>query len=84
MSAVIRGLCASRLQRGELVAEIDAGHRLALAAQLKVEDAAVERQRLLDIPDFQRYVVEADRARFFGATIRPSLCSVLEYLVPTA
>jgi hypothetical protein len=46
-----------------LVAKIDEGHRLALAAQLEVEDAAVERQRLLNVPDFQRYMVEADGAR---------------------
>jgi hypothetical protein len=39
----------------------------ALAAQLKVEDAAVERQRFLDVADFQHYVVEADGARLCGA-----------------
>ena len=62
MTAVIGGLFASRLQRDELVAKIDEGHRPALATQLKVEDAAVECQRLLDIPDFQRYMVQADGA----------------------
>src|SRR5216684_5362767 len=66
MPAVISGLFASRLQRDELVAKIDEGHRLALAAQLKVENAAIECQRFLDIANFQRYVVEADGARLCG------------------
>jgi hypothetical protein len=60
--AVIGGLFASGLQCDELVAKINEGHRLALTAQLKVEDATIECQRFLDIADFQRYVVEADRA----------------------
>jgi len=67
MPAVISGLFASRLQRDELVAKIDEGHRLALAAQLKIEDAAIECQRFLDIADFQRYMVETDGARLCGA-----------------
>jgi tryptophan synthase beta subunit len=67
MPAVIGGLFASRLQRDELVAKIDEGHHLVLAAQLKVEDAAIKCQRFLDIADFQRYMVEADSARLCGA-----------------
>ncbi len=62
MPAVIGGLFASRLQRDELVAEIDEGHRLVLAAQLKLEDAAIECQRFLYIADFQRYGVSRRRA----------------------
>src|SRR6185312_327537 len=42
MPAVISGLFASRLQRDELVPKIDEGHRLALVAQLKIKDAAIE------------------------------------------
>ena len=38
MTAVIGGLFASRLQRDELVAKIDEGHRPALATQLEVEE----------------------------------------------
>jgi hypothetical protein len=60
-------LFASRLQRDELVAKIDEGHRPALAAQLKVEDAVVKRQRFLDVANFHRYVVEANSARLCGA-----------------
>lgn len=66
MPAVIRRLGTSRLQRDELIAKIDEGHCLALAAQLKVEDTAIERQRFLDIADFQRYVIEADGAWLCG------------------
>src|SRR6202040_1813345 len=84
MTAVIGGLFASRLQRDELVAKIDEGHRPALATQLKVEDAAVECQRLLDIPDFQRYMVQADGARLCGANHSTLLLSVAAYLVRTA
>jgi hypothetical protein len=67
MTAVIGGLFASRLQCDELVAKIDEGHRLTLATQLKVEDAAIECQRFLDIADFQRDMVEADGARLCDA-----------------
>ena len=66
MPAVIGGLFASRLQGDELVAKINESHRLALSAQLKVKDAALECQRFLDIADFHRHVVEADRARLCG------------------
>jgi hypothetical protein len=34
---------------------------------LKVEDAAVERKRLFDIPDFQRHVVEAEQPTRYRA-----------------
>jgi len=53
----------ARDRQRKLIAKIDEGHRLALATQLKVEDAAIESQRFLDIADFQRDVVEADGAR---------------------
>jgi hypothetical protein len=67
-----------------LVAKIDEGHRPALAAQLKVEDAALECQRFLNVPDLQRYVVEADGARLCGANHSTLLLSVGGYLVRTA
>src|SRR5262249_24324074 len=63
MATIVRGLLAAFLKSNELVAQIDKGHRIALAAQLELEEAAVERQRLLDVSHFQRYVVEADDAR---------------------
>ena len=84
MTAVVSRLFASRLQRDELVAKIDEGHRLALAAQFEVEDAAVECQRFLNVPDFQRYVVEADGARLWGADHSTLQSSAAGYLVRTA
>src|SRR5581483_1203684 len=64
MPAVICGLPAALLQREELVAKIDEGHVLALAAQLELEQPAIECQRLFDAADFERDVIETDRARF--------------------
>src|SRR6185436_15851313 len=56
MPAVIGCLPAAVLQREELVAQIDEGRILALAAQLEVEQPAVEGQRLFDVADLERDV----------------------------
>src|SRR5262245_47300892 len=64
MTAVVGGLGAPLLQRQELVAQIDEGRGLALAAQFEVEQATVECQRLLDIADLEGNMVETDGARF--------------------
>ena len=66
MTAVITGLLAALLQGEELIAEIDEGRVLALAAQLELEQAPVEGQRLLDVAHLERDVVHADRAGFAG------------------
>src|SRR6266542_4728432 len=63
MTAVVGRLGAALLQRKELVAQIDERRGLALAAQLELEQAAVEGQRLLDIADLERDMVETDGAR---------------------
>ena len=63
MPAVIRRLPPALLQREELIAKIDEGGVFALAAQLELEQAAVERQRLFDVADLERDVVETDGAR---------------------
>ena len=47
-------------QVDELVAHVDEGVGLALAAQLEVEDAAIEGERLLDVADLDGDVVHAD------------------------
>src|SRR6516225_2061810 len=65
MTAVVGGLGAALLQRQELIAQIDERRGLALAAQFELEQAAIERQRLLDIADLESDVVETDGARFF-------------------
>ena len=57
------GLLAALHQRDELVAHVDerrAGHA---AAQLELEEAAVERQRGVEIADLERHVVHADQPR---------------------
>src|SRR6266540_1135598 len=64
MTAVVGRLGAALLQRKELVAQIDERRGLALAAQLELEQAAVEGQRLLDIADLERDMVETQGARF--------------------
>src|SRR5262245_9500350 len=64
MTAVVGGLGAALLQRQELIAQIDEGRGLALAAQLELEQAAVKGQRLLDVADLEGDMVETDGARF--------------------
>src|SRR5262249_39115122 len=63
MAAVVGRLLTALLQRQKLVAQIDKGRGLALAAQLEIEQAAVEDQRLLDIADLESDMVETDGAR---------------------
>src|SRR5262249_29430410 len=65
MAAIVGRLLAAFLEGDELVAQVDEGHGLALAAQLELEQPAVEGQRLLDVADLERHVVEADNARLF-------------------
>src|SRR5262249_11804532 len=63
MATIVRRLPAPFLKGDELVAQVDKGHRVTLAAQLERKEAAVERQCLLDVSHLQRYVVEAYNAR---------------------
>src|SRR5262249_6146673 len=63
MAAVVGRLLTALLQRQELVAQIDEGRGLALAAQLEIEQAAGEGERLLDIADLESDMVETDGAR---------------------
>src|SRR5262249_12927832 len=64
MAAVVGRLLAALLQRDELIAQIDEGRGLALAAQLELEQPAIEGQRLLDIAHLERNMIEPDGARF--------------------
>ena len=56
----MRPFCSAR----KLIAQIDERRGLALAAQFELEQAAIERQRLVDIADLESDVVETDGARF--------------------
>src|SRR5262249_4806060 len=64
MTAAVGRLGAALLQREKLVAQIDERRGLALSAQLELEQTAVEGQRLLDVADLERDMVETDGARF--------------------
>jgi hypothetical protein len=64
MAAVVCRLFTTLLQREELIAEIDEGRCLALAAKLEIEQAAVERQSRIDIADLESDVIETDGMRF--------------------
>jgi hypothetical protein len=55
-------LRSALLQCEELVAEIDKSRSAALAAKFEVEQSTVKSQSLLDITDFQRYVVQTNGA----------------------
>src|SRR5262245_56256584 len=64
MAAVVGRLLTPLLQREELVAEIDEGRCLALAAELEIEQAAVESQGRIDVADLESDVIETDGTRF--------------------
>jgi hypothetical protein len=53
-------------QRQKLVAQIDEGLALAAPAQGEAENLAVKRERLVDVADFQRDVIDADEAGQIG------------------
>ncbi len=51
-------------ERDELVAHVDERHlRADATAQLELEEAAVPRERLVDVADLERDVVDPDEAR---------------------
>jgi hypothetical protein len=64
MTSLVSRLSSAFLQCQELVAEINEGRSAAFAAKFEIEQSTVERQSLFDIVNFERYVVEANGARF--------------------
>ena len=74
MAAIVTRLLTALLQGYELVAQVNEGHRVALPAQFKREEAAIERQRLFNIANLQRHMVEANEARFCQFSHRILLC----------
>ena len=64
MAAIVGALLAALLERKELIAEIDESRRCAFSAQLELEQAALESERLLDVTDLERDMIEADGACF--------------------
>ena len=64
MAVIVGWLGTALLQREELVAQIDEGRSLALAAKLEVEQANIEGQSLFDVTDLESDMIETDGARF--------------------
>jgi len=65
MAPVVCRLGMTFLKRQELIAQIDKGGSSAFAPQFKVDQSTIEGQSLADVTDFERYVVETNRTRFF-------------------
>jgi hypothetical protein len=66
---VVRFLPAALGERDELVGDVDEGHPARPAAEFQFEDAAVEVQRLLDIADLERDVVDPNETGLHGLTL---------------
>ena len=57
-------------ERDELIPDVDEGHPAAAAAQLQVEDAAVEGKRLVDGAHLEGHVIHADEPWTLGHASR--------------
>jgi hypothetical protein len=64
MSAIVGRLFATLLQRDELVAQVDEGHGVALGAKFEGKQATVERERLFNVGNLERDVIETHEAWF--------------------
>ena len=64
MPVVVRTLRSPFGQRDELIAHVDEGGVWAATPQCKRENASIEGQRLLDIPDLERDMIDTDQVRF--------------------
>ena len=53
-------------QGDELIAHVDERHAGAAPAQRELEQPPVERERLVDVADLERDVVDPDQTRFVG------------------
>ncbi len=62
-------LRAALVEHEELVAQVEEDHRAGAAAQLELEQAGVERERCLDVVDFQDDVVDTDHPRLVAHAI---------------
>src|SRR6185312_4240909 len=64
VSALVGRLGPTLLQREKLVAEVDESRSFARAAQLEIEETAIECERLADIADLEGDVVHSDSTCF--------------------
>ena len=61
MALEVRRLRPPTRERDELIAHVDEGHCVAhSAAQLELEDLSVPLERLVDVADLERHVVDPD------------------------
>ena len=77
MARAVGRLGAAFHQRDELVADLDERGAVHPAAQRDLEDLLVERERLVDVVDLERDVVDPDEARLRHGRIRctsPNSC----------
>ncbi len=72
MAVGVGRLRAASGKSDELVADVDEGHLRPAAPQLQLEDPAEEGQRLLDVADLDRDVVDPDEARHRKNSCTPS------------
>jgi hypothetical protein len=63
----VGGLRATLGKGDELIAHVDERHARHPPPQLELKQRAVEGERLVDVADFQRDVVEADRPSLLGS-----------------
>jgi hypothetical protein len=56
-------------ERDELVADVDERHPAGASSQCQLEDATVEVERLLDVADLERDVVDSDETRLHDRTV---------------
>ena len=66
VATVVARLLAALGERDELVAQVEEGHARRPAAQLEGEQPPVEGQRLLEVADLERDVVDAHQAGSLG------------------
>jgi hypothetical protein len=64
---LVSGLRTALLQRKELVAQIDEGHSVALAAKFEVEQPTIEGQRRFDITHLESGMIKTNGARLFAS-----------------
>src|SRR5262245_12312383 len=74
MATIVSRLPAALLKGDKLIAQVDEGHGVILAAQFEPEKTAIECQCLIDIPHLQCDVVEAHDARSCEFSHQNLLC----------
>src|SRR5215467_3493684 len=80
MATIVSGLPAALLKCNKLIAQVDEGHGVTLAAQLEFEETTVERQRLVNISYLQRNMIEAYNARSSEVSHHNLLCVEIKWV----